>query len=57
MRRREETYVQVILGWDWLMTKRFDMRLEVELAENNSTLELYEYDRNQARLGVRYRFD
>jgi len=57
MKRREETYVQAVLGWDWLITKSFDMRLEVEMAENNSTLELYEYDRNQARLGVRYRFD
>ncbi|HYE36392.1 MAG TPA: tetratricopeptide repeat protein [Methylocaldum sp.] len=55
--RREETYVQVLLGWDWLISKSFDMRLEVEMAENNSTLELYEYDRNQARFGVRYRFD
>lgn len=54
--RREDDFGEVRIGWLWQMTDDWSLRAEYSHIENDSTLSIFEYDRDQFFMGVRYGF-
>ncbi len=54
---RKEDFAQLVLGWAYEIAQPWTLSVELSAIENNSTIALYEYDRRQVLLGVKYRFE
>lgn len=55
--RREDNYLEIRLGWIWKFRPSWSARAELSAVKNDSTLNLYEYDRKQFYMGLRYGFE
>lgn len=54
---RKDRLVSVDLGWNWKFADDWLLKAEYTWTGNESNLELYDYERNQFLLGVRYTFE
>lgn len=53
---REDDFAEIRLGWLWRVRDDWSVRTEVSHIRNDSSISLYEYDRDQFFVGVRYGF-
>lgn len=53
---RKEDFAELVLGWRYDFQDPWQLSLEASAINNNSSISLYEYERRQLMLGVRYRW-
>lgn len=53
---REDNTFSATLGWIWRLGSRFNLNSDLTFTENDSNIELYEYDRLKYQAGFRYSF-
>lgn len=53
---RKDDFAELRLGWLWHFHNSWSARAEYSHVENHSNLSLYDYDRDQFMVGVRYGF-
>ena len=54
---RDEDYLELRLGWDHALTRDWSVRAELSAARNDANIALYEYNREQVFVGLRYAFE
>lgn len=54
--KREDQLTQLILGWNYAFNKNIGAKVQLNHSQNDSNLELYEYDRTQIEAGANFRF-
>lgn len=57
LRTRQEDFRELKLGWSWQPQAHWIVTAEASLADNSANIALYDYDRRQFGVGVRYQFD
>jgi tetratricopeptide (TPR) repeat protein len=54
--RRRDRYLRLVAGWRWILTERWRIEAEASHADNDSRIDVYDYDRTQVQAGIRYDF-
>lgn len=51
---RKDNFFTLTTGWQWAARRDLILKTEISYSENNSNLELYEYDRSRLDIGLTY---
>ena len=57
LRTRDEQFAELRMGWSWQPSAHWNLTAEASAIDNRANISLYDYQRRQFSLGVRYQFE